>query len=68
MGSQGTSFLSGSGRWAVLVGLPGPWGGRWQLWPQACQVRQGAGAVLGWAAGGAAYHRGSCGHLAFGVA
>lgn len=49
-------------------GLPGPWARRWISWPQACQGRQGAGVVLGQVGGGVAYHRGSCGHLAFGVA
>lgn len=61
-------LLSGGGRWAVLVGPAWALGRDVLSRPQDCQVRQWAGAVLGWAGGGAAYHRGSCGHLAFGAA
>lgn len=47
-------------------GLCGPWG-RGAVMALGLPARQGAGGA-GAGGGRAAYHRGSCGHLAFGVA
>lgn len=65
-------FPSGGGWLAVPDGLP--WAlGAWlctagTVMASVCLARQGQRAVLGQIGGGAAYHRGSCGHLAFGAA
>lgn len=58
--------LAGSAGWTALS--PGPLALGSQDCHSLCLARQGQRAVLGQMGGRAAYHRGSCGHLAFGAA